>query len=108
MFANIKPVNVFPRGQAVILEALAIVKPNDSANVEWRLSNSSMQAIAQGMEVMQKADYDQWGEDDTYLFTWLAGKLGVEVTEVTEPPSQTAQPPASEPAEADFGVPGGV
>lgn len=108
MFANIKPVNVFPRGQAVILEALAIVTPNKGARVEWRLSNSSTHAIAQGLEDMQKEDYDKWGEDDSYLFTWLAGKLGVEVTEVVEPPPPPVEPPAPAPTEADFGVPGGV
>lgn len=106
MFANIKPVTVFPRGQAVILEALAIVTPNKGANVEWRLSNSSMQAIAQGLEAMQKEDYDQWGADDEYVFTWLAGKLGVEVTEVVEPPPPPDPEPAPEPGPGDFGVPG--
>lgn len=108
MFANIKPVTVFPRGQAVVLEALAIVKLNEGANIEWRLSNSSMQAIAQGLEAMQKEDYDQWGTDDSYVFTWLAGKLGVEVTEVVEPPPPAVEPPAPPTTEADLGIPGAV
>lgn len=98
MFAKIQPVNVFPRGQAAVLEVMAIVTPNKGANVEWRLSSEAMQPMTQGMEAMPKDAYDLWAADDSYLFQWVASQLGLTITELVEPvaPAAAVDAPAAE------------
>lgn len=93
MFANIEPLKIVPgTNVAVILELLAIVVPNKGARVEWRLLNSQTQVVANGLDEMSSDDYAKWGDDDSYLFTWIAPRLGVTIKELTEP----APPPVHE------------
>lgn len=96
MFAKIKPINIFPRGQAAVLEAMAIVTPNKGANVEWRLSDQNMQPLSQGMDAMPGDAYEKWGADDAYLFEWLAAHLGLTLVELSE----YSAPPVVNPAVA--------
>lgn len=96
MFAKIEPVDVFPRGRAAALEAVAIVTPSKGASVEWRLSDQNMQPLSQGMDAMPGAAYEQWGTDDAYLFEWLASHLGLKIVELAE----HTPPPAVNPSVA--------
>jgi hypothetical protein len=97
MFAKIKPIDVFPRGRAAALEALAIVTPSKGASVEWRLSDEKMQPLSQGMEAMPVDAYEKWGDDDAYLFEWLASHLGLKIVEFAE----HSAPPVVNPSVAD-------
>lgn len=106
MHANIQPVSIW-QGKAqqsgVVLDALVILFPNVGARVEWKLCNSSMQPIAQGLEEMRGADFDAWGSDDGHVYRWLAERLGLTITELVEPPPPAPPAPASDPGPGDLG-----
>jgi hypothetical protein len=99
MHANIEDLKIVPGLHiAVALEAIAIVAPNKGARIEWRLLNSGSHVVAQGMEEMSGDDYSKWGENDEYIYTWLAPRLGVKVKEVVDPAPVQHQPPHEAPA----------
>lgn len=87
MYANIEPVT-YRTGQATCLVVRnTSVQLGDRAVVEWSLMgdrNTDRKDYESGGVLMTGAEYTAWGQDDTYVYTWLAEKLNVVVDSLEE------------------------
>lgn len=89
MHANIKPHALSPLlggGTAIRLcvsnVSLNRVGEYGQATVQYRLEGDNVNVA--GSISLEGADLNAWGSDDTYLFNWLAGKLGLTVNSITK------------------------
>lgn len=93
MHANIDPITFPLGGTATQMHIVAHVSPNHSASVEWLLTDDAGKRLQSGLISLDGAAYQAWGASDEYLFTWTAGKLGLTVKDVVEPPPPAAYVP---------------
>ena len=77
---KINPVSVFP-DTAVSLRVIGaqVRKPGTGgqAIVAWQLLTEKGETVKSGGLPMVGKDYDAWGEDDSYLSTFVLSKLGL-------------------------------
>jgi hypothetical protein len=106
MYATIQPVSTgWPAKTADKLRVsnvqITTIGLDGKANVQWQLY-SDAGSVAEGSCELAGAAYDAWGEDDSYLLTWLAepAQLGLTIVEIVPdaPPAPPAPPVADEPA----------
>lgn len=80
MYAKIEPVT-YRTGQAKCLVVRnTSVQLGDRAVVEWSLMGAQgvdRRDYESGGVQMTGEDYTAWGQDDAYVYTWLAGKLNL-------------------------------
>jgi hypothetical protein len=101
MYATIQPVSTgWPAKTADKLRVsnvqITTIGLDGKANVQWQLY-SDAGSVAEGSCELAGAAYDAWGEDDSYLLTWLAepAQLGLTIVEIV--PDAPPAPPAPEP-----------
>jgi hypothetical protein len=102
MYATIQPVSTgWPAKTADKLRVsnvqITTIGLDGKANVQWQLY-SDAGSVAEGSCELAGAAYDAWGEDDSYLLTWLAepAQLGLTIIEIV--PDAPPAPPVDEPA----------
>ena len=87
MYAKIQPVS-YRTGQASCLVIRNTnVQLGDRAVVEWSLMGAAgidRKDYESGGVMMSGEEYTSWGQDDTYVYTWLAGKLNVVIDTLEE------------------------
>ena len=88
MYAKIEPVT-YRTGQASCLVVRGIsVQLNERATVEWSLmsdpESGSKRDFESGGVQMNGEEYTAWGNDDSYVYSWLSEKLNVTI-ETMEP-----------------------
>ena len=87
MYAKIEPVT-YRTGQAKCLVVRnAAVQLGNRAVVEWSLMgdrDTDRRDYESGAVEMINDDYASWGQDDTYVYTWLAGKLSLTIETLEE------------------------
>jgi hypothetical protein len=97
MYATIQPVSTgWPAKTADKLRVsnvqITTIGLDGKANVQWQLY-SDAGSVAEGSCELAGAAYDAWGEDDSYLLTWLAepAQLGLTIIEIV--PDAPPAPP---------------
>lgn len=86
MRGSITPVAVWPAMATVLsIGQTQITAYGDEgqAVVWWHLLAADDATLSWGQLTMGSDDYRAWGEDDTYLLAWAAGKLGLTLTPAT-------------------------
>lgn len=87
MYAKIEPV-VYRSGQAKCLVIRsASVQLGNRAIVEWSLMGEQgvdRKDYESGGNQMSSEEYSQWGQDDSYVYTWLATALNLNLISVEE------------------------
>lgn len=84
MHADITPVS-YRSGQGTKLIINGVyVSVHKSASIDWKVVDVSGVTLETGLASMIKNEYDLWGSDDNYIFNWLAGKLGLTITNIVE------------------------
>lgn len=79
MKKNIEPVTFFPQQATQLCVDDCHVRLGESANVQYSfLDNSGNQLRVSRMEISGD-DYQQWNDNDDYIFDFVANKLGVTV-----------------------------
>jgi hypothetical protein len=89
MYAKIEAVS-YRTGQAKCLVVRnSSIQLGERAIIEWSLMGdqvSDRRDYESGGSQMSGSDYQSWGLDDTYVYEWLAGQLGLTI-ESLEPGS---------------------
>lgn len=84
MHADITPVSYRSgQGTKLIING-AHVSVYKSASVDWKIVDATGLVLETGLTTMIKSEYDLWGSEDDYIFNWLAGKLGLTITQIVE------------------------
>ena len=87
MYAKIETVT-YRTGQAKCLVVRnTSVQLGNRAVVEWSLmgeKDTDRRDYESGATEMKNEDYTAWGQDDTYVYTWLAGKLSLTIETLEE------------------------
>lgn len=87
MYAKIETVT-YRTGQAKCLVMRnTSVELGNRAVVEWSLmgaKDTDRRDYESGTTEMKNEDYASWGQDDTYVYTWLAGKLSLTIETLEE------------------------
>lgn len=87
MYAKIETVT-YRTGQAKCLVVRnTSVQLGNRAVVEWSLmgeKDTDRRDYESGATEMKNEDYTSWGQDDTYVYTWLAGKLSLTIETLEE------------------------
>ena len=87
MYAKIETVT-YRMGQAKCLVVRnTSVQLGNRAVVEWSLmgeKDTDRRDYESGATEMKNEDYTSWGQDDTYVYTWLAGKLSLTIETLEE------------------------
>jgi len=105
MYAKIQPV-IYRTGQAKCLVVRnTSVQLGNRAVVEWSLMGdqaSDRRDYESGGNQLTGDDYLAWGQDDTYIYTWLASSLNVNIDSIESgnywdspappPPEPTPEP----------------
>ncbi len=93
MYAKINPVTIFPtEAEIIYCPNLRIKDIGNLATVEivWELQSSLREVLKSGVLYMNHDDYNAWGAENSYIFDWIASKLGLAVTEyIDDVPSVT-------------------
>lgn len=80
MQTNIVPVQVFPYTATSIKLGVAHIQKFGSggdASVSWHMLDSSGMIIQTGVVGINVDEYDNWGNDDTYILNLVVSKLGL-------------------------------
>jgi len=87
MYAKIEP-TTYRTGQATCLVVRnTSVQLGNRAIVEWSLMGdptADRREYESGGAQMSGTEYTSWGQDDTYVYTWLAEKLNVTIESLEE------------------------
>ena len=80
MKTDIQPV-AFWNDAATQLEVsnaqIRVLGGGGTAFVYWRMSNAEGTPLRDGHVTLQGAEYDAWGNDDSYLLTFVTTALGL-------------------------------
>lgn len=94
MYAKIQPVN-YRTGQAKCLVIRnTSVHLGNRAIVEWSLmgdQETDRRDYESGNNQLVGDEYAAWGDDDSYIYTWLAASLGLTVDSI-EPANYWSMP----------------
>lgn len=77
---DIQSTNCGPLGTAdkILIEVGGFNLLDDKCAVNYVLIDSAnKKSIHRGFEVLDGTDYQNWGQDNTYVKTWLLNKLGI-------------------------------
>jgi hypothetical protein len=77
---DIQSTNCGPLGTAdkILIEVGGFNLLSDKCVVNYALINSTdKKTIARGVEILDGTDYQNWGQDNTYVKNWLLNKLGI-------------------------------
>jgi len=77
---DIQSTNCGPLGTAdkILIEVGGFNLLSDKCTVNYALINSTdKKTIARGFEILDGTDYQNWGQDNTYVKNWLLNKLGI-------------------------------
>lgn len=89
MYAKINSVSIFP-GTATQLHigSAAIVGFGEMgrADILWTLCDDNKQNLKSSSSMMPISAYLKWTGEDADLFVWLAGELGLTITEIVNDP----------------------
>lgn len=87
MYAKIEPVT-YRTGQAKCLVVRnTSIQLGDRAIVEWSLMGdqaTDRRDYESGGTMMGGDDYKAWGQDDSYVYTWLATQLSVTINSLSD------------------------
>lgn len=99
MYATIQPVSTsWPAKTADKLRvsnvAIGTIGEDGNAEVRWQLY-SDAGSVAEGSCQLEGASYDAWGDDDSYLLTWLAesSQLGLTIIAIVPDAPAIIAPP---------------
>jgi hypothetical protein len=101
MYAKIDPVT-YRTGQAKCLVVRnTSIQLGDRAIVEWSLMGdqaTDRRDYESGGTMMSGNDYSVWGQDDSYVYEWLATQLSVTINSMSDKSYWDTTPePAPEP-----------
>lgn len=77
---DIQSTNCGPLGTAdkILIEVGGFNLLDDKCAVNYVLIDSAnKKSIHRGVEVLDGTDYQNWGQDNTYVKNWLLNKLGI-------------------------------
>lgn len=96
MYATIQPVQVYPSTANVLVISNPVVSPGLSAVFTAYLKDAPAGAyLTPGTTLTMEGDsYTAWGNDDDYLYTYTAQKLGLTIVEIV--PDATPATPVVE------------
>lgn len=101
MYAKIQPVN-YRTGQAKCLVVRSIsVQLGSRAVVEWSLMgdhSTDRRDYESGGTQLTGEEYSSWGDDDSYIYTWLSRALELTVDSIEEGNYWDAPPAPPPPA----------
>jgi len=82
MFAKIEPIN-YRTGNAKCMVVRGIsVHLGEKAIIDWSLMGENgvdSRDYESGAHVLSGSDYVVWGDDDSYIYTWLSSQLNVTI-----------------------------
>ena len=99
MYAKIQPVTYRTGEAKCLIVRNTSVQLGNRAVVEWSLMGnqaSDRRDYESGGTQLAGEDYLAWGQDDTYVYEWLAAQLNVTIDSIEEG-SYWDAPAASEP-----------
>ena len=80
---QITPLPIWDNGQTVeatVLNAYGISQTlGFSATFYWALLSENNQTLTQGNIILEGEDYQTWGEDDEYVWDYIAQKLNLQI-----------------------------
>ena len=77
---DIQSTNCGPLGTAdkILIEVGGFNLLSDRCPVNYVLIDSpNKKTVARGVEILEGTDYQNWGQDNSYVKTWLLNKLGI-------------------------------
>ena len=75
--------NKFRVGSATRLVVRGIVvKLASSAFVDWAFVDENQKEYESGNTQLSGEDYQAWGDDDEYVYNWLATELGATIVNI--------------------------
>jgi len=77
---NIQSTSCGPLGTAdkILIEVGGFNILDTQCTVNYALIDSANKlTIARGYKIMSGTDYENWGQDNTYVKTWLLNQLGI-------------------------------
>ena len=94
-YVEIAPVTVPIKGDGTFLEVRSIGFPLNPSHVSWyyairkaividvegTLTSVPGETVLEGNLSMDRATYDLWSNDDSYVFDWAAAELGLTIVE---------------------------
>lgn len=86
MYAKITPINYRTGEAACLVVRGTSIQLNERAVVEWSLmsdpTTEAKKDFESGSAQMTGEEYTSWGNDDSYVYTWLSVKLNVVIESV--------------------------
>jgi hypothetical protein len=82
---NIQPITIWSNGQNVTATILNLQpiggQLHNSAKFYYELSSATGLVASKGNLTLTGEDYQVWGLDDNYPYTWAAGELNLTIVE---------------------------
>ena len=82
MYATIEPINYRVGSATRLVVRGIVVKLASSAFVDWAFVDENQKEYESGNTQLTGEDYQAWGDDDEYVYNWLATELGATIVNI--------------------------